>query len=56
MTKKWREASDQAGRDGYLKQLEEAKKLLDEMQGKTEAPAGSMKALSAVARSLSVAR
>lgn len=45
LTKAWRNATDQAGRDGYLKQLEEAKTVLDEMQGKVEAPAGSMKAL-----------
>ena len=42
LTKAWREATDQAGRDGYLKQLEEAKAVLDEMQGKKGAPAGSM--------------
>ena len=46
LTKKWREASDQAGRDGYLAQLEEAKKVLEQMQGKTETlMEGSMKAL-----------
>ena len=46
LTKAWREATDQAGRDGYLAQLEEAKKKLEEMQGKTETLVeGSMKAL-----------
>ena len=32
LTKKWKEASDQVGRDGYLKQLDEAKKTLEQMQ------------------------
>lgn len=32
LTKKWKEASDQVGREGYLKQLEEAKKTLEQMQ------------------------
>lgn len=46
LTKKWREAADQAGRDGYLKQLEEAKEKLAEMQGKTDDIVdGSMRAL-----------
>lgn len=46
LTKAWKEATDQAGRDGYLAQLEEAKKKLEEMQGKTETLVeGSMKAL-----------
>ena len=31
LTKKWKEATDQVGRDGYLKQLDEAKKKLEQM-------------------------
>jgi len=34
LTKAWKEATDAAGREGYAAQLEEAKKLLDQMQGK----------------------
>ena len=47
LTKAWRNATDEAGRAGYLGQLEEAKALLDEMQGKTKEviPEGSLKDL-----------
>ena len=47
LTKAWREASDQVGRDGYAAQLKEAKAVLDEMQGKVKEviPEGSFKAL-----------
>ena len=49
LTKAWREATDQAGRDGYLAQLNEAKAVLEQMQGKTKVeeiiPEGSFKAL-----------
>lgn len=49
LTKAWREASDQAGRDGYLAQLNEAKAVLEQMQGKTKVeeiiPEGSLKDL-----------
>lgn len=48
LTDAWKNATAQAGREGYLKQLEEAKKVLDEMQGKVKeiVPEGSIKALS----------
>lgn len=47
LTKAWRNATDEAGREGYAGQLEEAKKLLDEMQGKEKEiiPEGSFKDL-----------
>lgn len=58
LTKAWREASDQAGRDGYLSQLNEAKTLLDEMQGKVKevVPEGSLKALGEEMRNLQAQR
>lgn len=36
LTDLWKNATDQAGRDGYLKQLNDAKAVLDEMLGKTK--------------------
>lgn len=45
LTKAWREAPDEAGRAGYAGQMEEAKRLLDEMTGKASPAAGSMAAL-----------
>ena len=47
LTKAWKNATDQAGREGYAAQLNEAKKLLDEMQGKKVeiVPDGSFKDL-----------
>ncbi len=45
LTKAWREATDEAGRAGYAGQMEEAKRLLDEMTGKASPAAGSMAAL-----------
>lgn len=36
LTKLWREATTQVGRDGYAGQLEAAKKTLSEMQGKVD--------------------
>ena len=45
LTKAWRMATNEVGRAGYAGQLEEAKKVLDEMQGKNTnlAPEGSLK-------------
>lgn len=34
LTKKWKAATDQVGRDGYLKQLEEAQRVLEKMMEK----------------------
>ena len=47
LTKAWREATDEVGRAGYAGMLEEAKKVLDQMQGKTAEiiPEGSFKDL-----------
>ena len=47
LTKAWREATDEAGRAGYAGMLEEAKQVLDQMQGKTKEviPEGSLKDL-----------
>ena len=47
LTKAWREATDEVGRAGYAGQLEEAKKVLAEMQGKPIdiTPQGSFKDL-----------
>lgn len=47
LTKAWREATDEVGRAGYAGMLEEAKKVLDQMQGKTQEviPEGSFKDL-----------
>ena len=45
LTKAWREATDEAGRAGYAAQIEESKRLLDEMTGKASPAAGSMAAL-----------
>lgn len=46
LTKAWRNAATEAGRAGYLGQLEEARKVLSEMQGKGETiPEGSLKDL-----------
>ena len=47
LTKAWREATDEVGRAGYAGMLEEAKQVLDQMQGKTKEviPEGSFKDL-----------
>lgn len=47
LTKAWREATDEVGRAGYAGMLEEAKQVLDQMQGKTQEviPEGSFKDL-----------
>jgi hypothetical protein len=37
LTKQWSAATDQAGRDGYKKQLDEARGILDQMRGKAKA-------------------
>ena len=37
LTKQWSAATDQAGRDGYKKQLDEAQGILDQMRGKAKA-------------------
>ena len=36
LTKQWSAATDQAGRDGYKKQLDEAQGILDQMRGKVK--------------------
>ena len=38
LTKQWSAATDQAGRDGYKKQLDEAQGILDQMRGKAKEP------------------
>lgn len=47
LTKAWREATDEVGRAGYAGMLEEAKQVLDQMQGKTKEviPEGSFRDL-----------
>lgn len=47
LTKAWRNATDEVGRAGYAGMLEEAKQVLDQMQGKTKEviPEGSFKDL-----------
>lgn len=53
LTKAWRNAATEAGRAGYLGQLEEARKVLSEMQGKGETiPEGSFKDLNNQLREL----
>lgn len=54
LTKAWREATDEVGRAGYAGQLEEAKKVLDQMQGKNIdiTPEGSFKDLNNQLRDL----
>ena len=58
LTKAWREATDEAGRNGYAGQLEEAKKVLEQMQGKNIdiTPKGSLKDLSNQMRDLQAKR
>lgn len=58
LTKAWREATDEAGRNGYAGQLEEAKKVLEQMQGKNIdiVPKGSLKDLSNQMRDLQAKR
>lgn len=54
LTKAWREATDEVGRAGYAGMLEEAKKVLDQMQGKVAdiIPEGSFKDLNNQLREL----